>query len=139
VICSLDRRRVKGYCHQRGLRWGDSLAKTVCGEQEYYEDLIRFYRSSLRVRWGHMGHSDVCQCSARVVSTLPLYGSLTICPHLLLFAQLFPYHLASYVCQVLRTTPFKYYCDLLFSVMREERSYDFIPNFTVGRCAGLHL
>lgn len=46
--------------------------------------------------------------------------------------QLFPYHLASYVCQALRITPFKYYCDLLFSVMREEKSYDFIPNFTVG-------
>jgi FAM91 N-terminus len=64
---------------------------------------------------------------------LPLHGSVSICPHLLLCVQLFPYHLASYVCQVLRTTPFKYYCDLLFSVMREERSYDFIPNFTVGR------
>jgi FAM91 N-terminus len=74
-----------------------------------------------------------------VVSTLPPHGSVSMCPHLLLCAQLFPYHLASYVCQVLRTTPFKYYCDLLFSVMREERSYDFIPNFTVGGCAGLHL
>ncbi len=45
--------------------------------------------------------------------------------------QLFPYHLTDYVCQVLRITPFKYYCDLLFAVMREEKSYDFIPNFTV--------
>ena len=62
-------RRVKGYCHQRGLRWGDSLAcaGSVCGEQEYYEDLIRFYRSSLRVRWGQMGHRWTLagQCSTR--------------------------------------------------------------------------
>ena len=46
-------------------------------------------------------------------------------------AQLFPYHLAEYVCRVLRVTPFRYYCDLLYAVMREERSFDFIPNFTV--------
>lgn len=46
--------------------------------------------------------------------------------------QLFPYHLADYVCRVLRVTPFRYYCDLLFTVMREEKSYDQIPNFTVS-------
>ncbi len=46
--------------------------------------------------------------------------------------QLFPYHLSDYVCRVLRVTPFRYYCDLLFTVMREEKSYDQIPNFTVG-------
>ena len=45
--------------------------------------------------------------------------------------QLFPYHLADYACRVLRVTPFRYYVDLLFTVMREEKSYDQIPNFTV--------
>lgn len=45
--------------------------------------------------------------------------------------QLFPYHLADYTCRVLRVTPFRYYIDLLFLVMRDEKSYDQIPNFTV--------
>ncbi len=45
--------------------------------------------------------------------------------------QVFPYHMGDYVCQVLRITPFRYYCDLLFAVMRDEQSYDRIPNFTV--------
>lgn len=54
--------------------------------------------------------------------------------------QLFPYHLADYVCRVLRVTPFRYYCDLLFTVMREEKSYDQIPNFTVRHVTGMcHL
>lgn len=48
-----------------------------------------------------------------------------------LLLQLFPYHLSEYVCRVLRVTPFKYYCDLLYTVMREEKSYDQIPNFAV--------
>jgi len=42
--------RVKEHCIQRGLAWDDSLATTSCGEQEYYEDLLRFYRYNYRVR-----------------------------------------------------------------------------------------
>ena len=53
--------------------------------------------------------------------------------------QLFPYHLADYVCRILRVTPFKYYCDLLYTVMREEKSYDQIPNFAVRLAQGLGL
>ena len=49
----------------------------------------------------------------------------------LVYMQLFPYHLSEYVCRVLRVTPFRYYCDLLYTVMREEKSYDQIPNFAV--------
>ncbi|CAK0785595.1 hypothetical protein CVIRNUC_008805 [Coccomyxa viridis] len=85
--------KVKEHCIQRGLPWDDSLASTSCQEQEYYEDLLRFYRYNYR---------------------------------------LFPYHLADYACRVLRVTPFRYYIDLLFLVMREEKSYDQIPNFTAA-------
>ena len=53
--------------------------------------------------------------------------------------QLFPYHLSDYVCRVLRVTPFKYYCDLLYTVMREEKSYDQIPNFAVSMLTQLHV
>ena len=41
--------RVKEHCIQRGLPWDDSLASTSCQEQEYYEDLLRFYRYNYRV------------------------------------------------------------------------------------------
>ncbi|BDA48371.1 Protein FAM91A1 [Coccomyxa sp. Obi] len=85
--------KVKEHCIQRGLSYDDSLANTSCQEQEYYEDLLRYYRYNYR---------------------------------------LFPYHLSDYVCRVLRVTPFRYYCDLLFTVMREEKSYDQIPNFTAA-------
>lgn len=84
--------KVKTFYHQKGSRW-ERLAVTACGEQEYYEDLIRYFRQSMRV---------------------------------------FPYHLSDFVCQVLRIAPFKYYCDLLFATMRDELSYDRIPNFTAA-------
>ncbi len=41
--------RVKEHCIQRGLSWDDSLANTSCQEQEYYEDLLRYYRYNYRV------------------------------------------------------------------------------------------
>lgn len=31
---------------------------------------------------------------------------------------LFPYHLADYVCRVMRLSPFRYYCDMIFEVMK---------------------
>ncbi|XP_075516861.1 uncharacterized protein LOC142551482 [Primulina tabacum] len=45
---------------------------------------------------------------------------------------LFPYHLAEYVCRVMRVSPFKYYCEMIFEVMRNEKPYDSIPNFSAA-------
>ncbi|CAO2173893.1 unnamed protein product [Urochloa humidicola] len=45
---------------------------------------------------------------------------------------LYPYHLADYICRVLRISPFRYYCDILFEAMKNEQPYDSIPNFTAA-------
>lgn len=45
---------------------------------------------------------------------------------------LYPYHLADYICRVLRISPFRYYCDILFETMKNEQPYDSIPNFTAA-------
>ncbi|XP_011626382.1 protein FAM91A1 isoform X1 [Amborella trichopoda] len=45
---------------------------------------------------------------------------------------LFPYHLAEYVCRVMRVSPFRYYCDMIYEVMRNEQPYDSIPNFSAA-------
>ena len=34
----------------RGFPWEGSLASTVCGVQDYYEEVLRLYRSQRRVR-----------------------------------------------------------------------------------------
>jgi len=46
--------------------------------------------------------------------------------------QLYPYHLADYICRVSRISPFRYYCDILFEAMKNEQPYDSIPNFTAA-------
>ena len=48
--------------------------------------------------------------------------------------QIYPYHLADYISRIMRVSPFKYNSDILYSVIREEKSYDFLPNFTVSFC-----
>ncbi|CAJ1971147.1 unnamed protein product [Sphenostylis stenocarpa] len=45
---------------------------------------------------------------------------------------LFPYHLADYVCRVMRVSPFRYYIDMIFEVMKNEQPYDRIPNFSAA-------
>lgn len=44
------RNRVKETCFQQGLQWAGTLAATVCGEQEYYEELLKCYKAWMRVR-----------------------------------------------------------------------------------------
>ncbi|KAJ4701387.1 protein FAM91A1 [Melia azedarach] len=46
--------------------------------------------------------------------------------------KLYPYHLAEYVCRVMRLSPFRYYCDMIFEVMKNEQPYDSIPNFSAA-------
>lgn len=162
---------------QRGFKWGEGLSSTSCGEHEYYEELLRFFRHSMRVSipLSELCYSPVTGVESDLdnssISGLPVYeyaqhvhvpvdssipftipcssAKLKWFPDTLhlkdifckvslveptlgtLGLQLFPYHVAEYVCRVLRVTPFRYYCDLLFMVMRDERSYDYIPNFTV--------
>ncbi|CAL4900191.1 unnamed protein product [Urochloa decumbens] len=45
---------------------------------------------------------------------------------------LYPYHLADFMCRVMRISPFRYYCDILFEAMKNEQPYDSIPNFSAA-------
>lgn len=48
---------------------------------------------------------------------------------------LFPYHLADIITKGLRVTPFIYYVDVLCDLLKKDRSYDTLPNFTAADCA----
>ncbi|VDP88016.1 unnamed protein product [Echinostoma caproni] len=50
---------------------------------------------------------------------------------------LYPYHLQDKIVPGLRVTPFVYYRDMLVYVVRAERSYDCLPNFTAADCLRL--
>lgn len=47
---------------------------------------------------------------------------------------LFPYHLADIVTKGLRVTPFNYYRDVICLLLKNDKSYDTLPNFTAADC-----
>ncbi|CAL8106410.1 unnamed protein product [Calicophoron daubneyi] len=47
---------------------------------------------------------------------------------------LYPYHLQDKIVPGLKITPFIYYRDMLVHLVRTERSYDCLPNFTAADC-----
>jgi hypothetical protein len=52
--------------------------------------------------------------------------------------QLFPYHLAEAIVPALRTTPFRYYREmLLHELLLRDRTYDTLPNFTAKDCTSM--
>ncbi|CAI5491555.1 unnamed protein product [Closterium sp. Naga37s-1] len=88
------------------------------------EQLIsKAVREDLRLRWPDSPARLVCR-ELDYYNELIAHGRKTQAP--------FPYHLADYICRVLRISPFRYYSDLLLDVMKQEKSYDTIPNFTAA-------
>lgn len=50
------------------------------------------------------------------------------------FLCLFPYHLADIVTKGLRVTPFNYYLNVISKLLKNDKSYDTLPNFTAADC-----
>eukprot|EP01114_Cavostelium_apophysatum_P023794 TRINITY_DN9078_c0_g1_i1.p1 TRINITY_DN9078_c0_g1~~TRINITY_DN9078_c0_g1_i1.p1 ORF type:complete len:782 (+),score=207.84 TRINITY_DN9078_c0_g1_i1:79-2424(+) len=51
--------------------------------------------------------------------------------------MLYPYHISDVLNKGLKLTPFKYYLDMMQEVMKNELSYDRIPNWTAIDCVRL--
>jgi hypothetical protein len=45
--------------------------------------------------------------------------------------QLYPYHLADHICRVMRISPFKYYCDVLFEAMKNGKYIENIALYLI--------
>lgn len=50
---------------------------------------------------------------------------------------IFPYHLADIITKGLRVTPFNYYVDVLCYLLKNDKSYDTLPNFTAADCKSI--
>ncbi|XP_073014432.1 uncharacterized protein [Typha latifolia] len=98
------------------------LQATLSTKEEWHRRIID-YCIRRRLQWN--------TCFARKVCKEGEYYE-DMMRHLRKNLALFPYHLAEYVCRVMRVSPFRYYCDMLFEVMRNEQPYDSIPNFSAA-------
>jgi hypothetical protein len=43
---------------------------------------------------------------------------------------LFPYHLSEVIIKGLHVTPFNYYLDIMVEMLKTDKSYDSLPNFS---------
>ncbi|XP_028757921.1 protein FAM91A1 [Neltuma alba] len=104
----------------------ESLPKRVQAihsTKEEWHNRIVDYCIKKRLQWNRCFARKVCYESEYYEEMLRyLQKNLAI----------FPYHLAEYVCRVMRVSPFQYYCDMIFEVMRNEQPYDSIPNFSAA-------
>lgn len=50
------------------------------------------------------------------------------------YLNIFPYHLADIVTKGLRVTPFNFYLEVIAYLLKNDKSYDTLPNFTAADC-----
>lgn len=97
--------------------------KVFVTSKEDWHRKVKDYCIKKRFKWG--------DCLARVACKESEYYE-DLMNYLRKNLALFPYHLAEYVCRIQRLSPFRYYCDMLYEVMKNERPYDTIPNFSAA-------
>nr|XP_018674181.1 PREDICTED: protein FAM91A1-like isoform X1 [Musa acuminata subsp. malaccensis]XP_018674182.1 PREDICTED: protein FAM91A1-like isoform X1 [Musa acuminata subsp. malaccensis] len=98
------------------------LQTMLISKEEWHKRIID-YCIRKRLQWN--------QCFARKICKEGEYYE-EMMRYLRKNLALFPYHLAEYVCRVLRVSPFRYYCDMIFEVLKNEQPYDSIPNFSAA-------
>ncbi|BBN13036.1 hypothetical protein MPTK1_6g00290 [Marchantia polymorpha subsp. ruderalis] len=97
--------------------------KIFLSSNEEWQRRVKEYCIKKRFKW-----SD---CAARTTCKENEYYE-DLMRYLRKNLALFPYHLAENICRIQRITPFRYYCDMIYEVMKNERPYDSIPNFSAA-------
>ncbi|EMS47916.1 hypothetical protein TRIUR3_14970 [Triticum urartu] len=98
------------------------IQAAVVSKDEWHRRIVD-YCIRKRLPWNNSFARKVCK-EGEYYEDLMRY----LCRNL----ALYPYHLADYICRVMRISAFKYYCDVLFEAMKNEQPYDSIPNFSAA-------
>ncbi|KAF2291590.1 hypothetical protein GH714_025949 [Hevea brasiliensis] len=98
------------------------LQATLTTKEEWHRSIVE-HCIKKRQQWNACFARKVCKEGEYYEEMMRyLRKNLAVC---------FP-HLAEYVCRVMRVSPFRYYCDMIFEVMKSEQPYDSIPNFSAA-------
>mmetsp|Transcript_12378 Transcript_12378/g.31660 ORF Transcript_12378/g.31660 Transcript_12378/m.31660 type:complete len:856 (-) Transcript_12378:2026-4593(-) len=104
-----------------------SSVKQVLGNSEkQWDSAVLDYSLSHQLRWKKNLVRKVIRDGLQYYTKL-LHYSRT---HLMMY----PYHLSDVFVVELKTTPFTYYHTVLCDMMKAEKSYDSLPNFSAGDC-----
>eukprot|EP00041_Stephanoeca_diplocostata_P003725 m.37467 g.37467 ORF g.37467 m.37467 type:complete len:874 (+) comp14563_c0_seq2:179-2800(+) len=94
-------------------------------EKQWNKEVLK-YSLSHQLRWKKNLVRKV------VTDRLSFYTQLL--QHSRTHLMMYPYHLSDVCVVELKTTPFAYYHSILTDMIRSEKSYDSLPNFSAGDC-----
>ncbi|XP_075161230.1 protein FAM91A1 [Haematobia irritans] len=116
-------------CVRKGIAWNNlpvHLQNRFHNNQRDYEKYVFNYSLKNQLRFRGSLVNKIFRKEQRYYELLVQKSINTLC--------LFPYHLADIVTKGLRVTPFNYYLDVLSQLLKNDKSYDTLPNFTAADC-----
>eukprot|EP00047_Mylnosiga_fluctuans_P004767 m.236504 g.236504 ORF g.236504 m.236504 type:complete len:826 (+) comp12981_c0_seq1:40-2517(+) len=105
------------------------LKQALGNSKREWEKAVVEYSLSHQLRWKKNIVRKILEDEKKYYNELLRYSR----EHLMLY----PYHLADVMVLGLRTTPFAYYYSILSDMLRTDKSYDSLPNFTAADCLRL--
>eukprot|EP00038_Savillea_parva_P007613 m.171377 g.171377 ORF g.171377 m.171377 type:complete len:824 (-) comp13368_c0_seq1:139-2610(-) len=107
-------------------RLPSSVKQALGNSEKQWDSAVLDYSLSHQLRWKKNLVRKVIRDGLQYYTQL-LHYSRT---HLMMY----PYHLSDVFVVELKTTPFTYYHTVLTDMMKAEKSYDSLPNFSAGDC-----
>eukprot|EP00299_Pterocystis_sp_00344_P003536 c14300_g1_i1.p1 GENE.c14300_g1_i1~~c14300_g1_i1.p1 ORF type:complete len:709 (+),score=167.37 c14300_g1_i1:41-2167(+) len=118
-------------CILNNMRWEeipDSVKMMVGNSKEMWLARVRKECVENCVRWQHSMVKELIKESDYYVQILENQMA-----HL----KLYPYHIAEEIMRFTKVSDFQFYVDMLESMIKQEKSYDALPNFSARDCTRL--
>ncbi|XP_055387509.1 protein FAM91A1 [Condylostylus longicornis] len=116
-------------CVRNNIPWPvlpQSIKSALRGNQKDYDRYVFSYSLKNQLRYRGNLVRKICRNEQRYYELLVEKSISNL--------NLFPYHLADIVTKGLRVTPFNYYLDVICNLLKSDKSYDTLPNFTAADC-----
>eukprot|EP00300_Choanocystis_sp_HF-7_P010649 c17062_g1_i2.p1 GENE.c17062_g1_i2~~c17062_g1_i2.p1 ORF type:complete len:725 (+),score=150.44 c17062_g1_i2:26-2176(+) len=118
-------------CVLKGLSWDalpDDAKQTLGQSKSEYEDYVRSYSIEHCLSWSDGAVRHIMKESE--------FYTLVIENHQETL-RVYPYHVADKILRWTKVTSFQFYIDMLENMLKQERAYDTMPNFTACDCLRL--
>ena len=103
--------------------------QTLGNSKREWEKAVVDYSMAHQLRWKQGCVKKIIEDEKKYYGDLLIYSQ----QHVLIY----PYHIADIMLLGLKTSPFQYYYSILSDMLKSDKSYDSLPNFTAADCLRL--
>eukprot|EP01080_Neovahlkampfia_damariscottae_P011087 gene11087-3793_t len=107
-------------------KWNDlpkEMKESIGGNEEVYNNTLKKFSLDRELKYEN--------APARIILPKQKYYQ-ELLNSLRLKLKFFPYHFSEDIINDLKILPFQYYSEMMFDIMKNEKSYDILPNFTAA-------